>query len=89
MTPLQTKMLIRIAEDELAPGNGAEPSVKEDATTYADCVIEDAEDKGVFTSLLNAGMVWHTGKGRDAGVGLTDSGFAAYKSHKRAEANAH
>lgn len=83
MTPLQNKMLVRIAEDELAPLNGAEPSIKEDATTWADCVIEDAEDKGVFTSLLNAGMVYHQGKGRDAVVGLTDVGFAAYKLFKK------
>ena len=46
---------------------------------WADCIIEDATDKGVFTSLLNAGMVEHGGKGRDAAVNLTDAGFAEYK----------
>jgi hypothetical protein len=79
-TELQAKMLKAIATNELTPLNGAEPNSHEDATTYADMVIEDAQDKGVFTSLLNAELVWHSGKGRDAVVGLTAKGFAEYKN---------
>jgi hypothetical protein len=79
-TTLQTEMLKAIARDELTPVNGAEPESRHDAETFADCVIETAVDKGTFTSLLNAGLVWHSGKGRDAVVGLTDAGFDAYKA---------
>ena len=79
-TPLQTQMLRRIALDECTPLNGGEPQTRQDAETYANMVIEDAEDKGVFTSMLNEDLVWHSGKGRDAVVGLTDKGFAAYKA---------
>lgn len=75
MTPLQAKMMDAIASDELTPLNGARPTSKGDATTFADMVIETSADKGVFTSLMNAGLVWHSGKGRDAVVGLTDKGF--------------
>lgn len=79
-TALQANMLKAIARDELTPINGAEPTNHEDATTYADMVIETSQDKGTFTSLKNAGLVWHSGKGRDAVVGLTETGFAAYKA---------
>lgn len=79
-TKLQDAMLKKIATDELTPVNGIEPQTRFEAETFADCIIEDAEDKGVFTSLLNAGLVWHAGKGKDAIVGLTDAGFAAYKA---------
>lgn len=79
-TKLQAEMLTRIARDELTELNGAEPNKAREASTWADCVIEDAQDKGTFTSLLNADLVWHAGKGRDAVVGLTEAGFAAYKA---------
>lgn len=79
-TPLQNEMLNAIARDELTPVNGARPTNAADATTYADMVIETAEDKGVFTSLLNAGLVYHSGKGRDAVVGHTEAGFAAWSA---------
>lgn len=81
-TDLQIKMILAIAEDELAPCNGAEPDNREDATTWADCVIDNATDRGVVRSLVNAGLVYHEGKGRDAVVGLTEEGFKVYKAHK-------
>ena len=84
MTPLQKSMILKIAESELTPVNGAVPKNVDDATTWADCVIETAEDKGVFTSLKNAGLVYHTGSGRDAAVGLTAEGFAQYQTIKAA-----
>lgn len=81
-TALQAKMIVAIAEDEMAPMNGARPLVCDDATTWADSVICSAEDKGVFTSLMNAELVYHVGKGRDAVVGLTEAGFAEYNKIK-------
>lgn len=82
-TPLQMAMLKRIARDELTPVNGREPDNASDATTYADCVIQTARDKGVFTSLINEGLVWHAGKKRDAIVGLTEAGFKVYKESQK------
>lgn len=79
-TALQAAMLKKIATNEFSPVNGAEPESRFEAETFADCVIESAEDKGVFTSMLNANLVWHDGKGRDAVVGLTEAGFTTYKS---------
>lgn len=79
ITQLQKEMLRKIATNELTPVNGAEPKSANEAETYADCIIETAQDKGVFTSLMNAGLVWHSGSGRDAVVGFTDKGFNEYK----------
>lgn len=82
MTPLQQKMIVKIATNEMNTANG-NPQNAEETETWADCVIENAEDKGVFVSLVNAGLVYHDGlKKRDAGVGLTDAGFAEYTKIK-------
>lgn len=81
MTPLQKAMILKIATNEMNSANG-KPTTANETETWADGVIESAEDKGVFTSLFNAGLAYHVGKGRDAGVGLTDSGFDAYLSLK-------
>lgn len=81
-TELQSKMLVKIAEDECTPVNGARPTCREDAGTFANCVIDDAEDRGVVRSLVNAGLVNHYGTGREAVVGLTDAGFAEYNRIK-------
>ncbi len=78
-TILQIEMINAIATDELTPLNGGEPTSHKDATTYADCIINTNQDKGVFASLLNAGLVWHSGSGRDATLGLTEAGFTRYK----------
>lgn len=81
-TKLQSSMLAKIAESEFQPTNGSIPSSFDELDwVWADCIIEDAEDKGVFTSLVNAGMVEHSGnKGRDACVRLTETGWNAYKN---------
>lgn len=81
-TPLQEKMIVAIAEDEYTPLNGHEPDRAEDATTWQEMIINDSEDKGVFTSLLNAELVWSGGRGKDAGCGLTQKGFEVYKRIK-------
>lgn len=75
-TELQIEMIKKIAFDEFTEVNGRMPQDVDQTHTWADGIIETAEDKGVFTSLLNADLVWHSGKGRDAGVGLTPAGFA-------------
>lgn len=86
-TKLQQAMLAKIALSEYTPANGSEPETNDDVgQVWADCIIEDAEDKGVFTSLLNAGLVKHEGQGRDACVYLTDAGFAEYKKISAARA---
>lgn len=82
MTPLQFDMLKNIARNDHTPVNGAEPKTIDDVSwVWADCVIETVQDKGVFTSLVNAGLAKHSGhKGRDACVTLTQAGFDAYKA---------
>ena len=82
-TPLQQAMLVKIAEDLLTCVNGAVPSCADEAHTFADMIIENAQDKGVFTSLVNAGLAEHNGhKGRDGEVCLTAAGFAEYQRIK-------
>ena len=79
MTDLQLKMIKKIALDEYTPINGATPTRKEDAETWQEMVIETPEDKGVFTSLLVAGLVWSNGRGKGAACGLNAAGFAAFQ----------
>ena len=79
VTPLQADMLRRIARSEHSPLNGTEPERAEDATTWTGEIIESAQDQGVWTSLLNAGLISGTG-GREGSTSLTSAGFAAYKS---------
>ena len=79
-TELQKQMLNKIARDEMTTINGAEPLTANETHTWADSIIETPTDKGVFTSLLNAGLVWHSDHDRDAGCGLTEAGFDAYKN---------
>lgn len=77
---LQTAMLNKIARSEFSEMNGGYPNNNSDVgSIWADVIIEDSEDKGVFTSMLNAGLVAHGGKGRDATVWLTDAGFAEWQ----------
>lgn len=77
LTSLQQQMIKKIATDYLNQANGS-PECADDTSTYADGIIETAQDKGVFTSLLNAGLVDHEGTGRDAYCGLTEEGWQAY-----------
>jgi hypothetical protein len=79
MTFLQKQMLIKMARSEYTFLNGAEPNTAADTETWANVIIETTQDKGVFTSLLNASLVWHCGSGTDAVVGLTAVGFTIYE----------
>ena len=66
LTPLQAAMLKKIATDEMTCVNGAELESIEQTETWDDGIIETAQDKGVFTSLLNARLVSRIGKGCDS-----------------------
>lgn len=84
-TKLQLAMIEKIARCLLTEVNGRYPSNKDETITWADVVIEDNEDKGVFTSLKNAGLVFHDGKGRDAIVGLTEEGYKVFTENFKNE----
>ena len=79
MTDLQVKMIKKIALNEYTPINGTIPKVAEDASTWQEMIVESPQDKGVFTSLLNARMVWSSGRGKDAECGLTDKGLSEFQ----------
>lgn len=81
-TELQRKMIVRIAEDLHTPCNGARPACRADTLTWANTVIEDAEDRGVVRSLVNAGLAFHWGHNEDATLELTDEGFKEYNRIK-------
>lgn len=82
VTTLQAQMIKDIALNEMTALNGAMPETLSDIAdgVWADCVIETKQDKGTFTSLMNAGLVDHSGRGEDAIVGLTKEGFEVFKS---------
>jgi len=82
-TELQTKMIVAIAESEYNGVDGNIPETKEDAYTWAEMIIETSQDKGVFTSMLNAELVWHYQDGKDSTCGLTEKGFSEYQRIKR------
>lgn len=88
VTPLQQAMLLKIARSEFTTINGGIPGNASETETWADAIIESAEDKGVFTSLKNAELVWHSGEKKDAGVGLTEKGFAIYQAIEAARSPA-
>ena len=78
MTPLQESMLIKIATSEFTSVNGAIPESISETVNWASSIIENNQDKGVFTSLLKEGLVTHTPSGIDSLVALTSDGLAAY-----------
>lgn len=82
VTIKQANMINAIAFSEYTPVNGDHPeSLDQIDWIWADCVIESAEDKGTFTSLVNAGLAKHNGhSGSDACVTLTEKGFAVFQS---------
>ena len=83
-TELQLKLLSKIVEDDYTSFNGNAKALLEsndpnESTTWASSILETAQDKGTFTSLLNADLVWHTSEGRESKVGLTKTGFEVVK----------
>lgn len=78
-TELQKQMLINIATSEYTSSNGAEPECTEDTYTWLNVIVQTPQDKGVFTSLKNAGLIFSYGRGQDAEIGLTEKGLEEYK----------
>ena len=81
MTTLQMAMIKKIAENDYTATNGRKPETLDDiGEVWANCVIEDAQDKGVFTTLLSANLVTHrTYKNKsDNSVSLTQKGLNIY-----------
>ena len=79
VTPLQAAMLNKIAKSEFNVLDGQIPNIVEDSATWAEVIIETAQDKGVFTSLLNAGLVFHFDDGKDSTVQLSGKGLNIVK----------
>jgi len=81
VTILQAAMIKKIAYDECTPCNGARPEDHYETLTWSGNIIETAQDKGVFTSLMNADLVYHDGAdGPDAAVRLTAKGFEVFET---------
>jgi len=81
VTTLQAQMLRAIALNEHQPMNGGEPSCFEDlGPVWALDIVRTAQDKGTFTSLMNAGLAERSGEGRDTVACLTLDGYNAYKA---------
>lgn len=75
-------MIKNIATNDMTMTNGATPVTLDDiGWVWADCVLESKEDRGTFTSLVNAGLARHDGsKGREACVTLTQAGLDLFKT---------
>jgi len=92
VTTLEAAFLDKIARSEFQPANGTAPATFADTgAVWADCIIEDKQDQGVTVSLLNKGLIGHSGyvagklngKARnDAGIWLTEAGFAAWQASR-------
>ena len=83
-TELQLNLLSKIVESEYTEFNGNVKALLESnepvySGVWTSTIIENAQDKGTFVSLKNAGYVWHEGVGQDSLVGLTESGFEIVK----------
>lgn len=79
VTTLQADMLNAISKSEFNAVEGNIPDTVGDSTTWAEMIIETAQDKGVFTSLLNAGLVFHFPNGKDSTVQLSEKGLKVVK----------
>lgn len=80
MTDLQIKMMNKLAHSEYTSVNGAKPESADETTTWAFDVIESKADGGVFTSLQKLGYVWFQKDTDEDMAGMTDEGFAVWKS---------
>jgi hypothetical protein len=77
-TKLQNEMLNKMAGHEW--GSASPLEWADEVQVWASEIIETPKDKGVFTSLINAGLTYHFRDGRNSRVGMTESGFAAWKA---------
>jgi hypothetical protein len=77
VTELQYAMLCKIIEDDFTPSNGNTVEALEEGSegcfTYVNTIIEDAQDRGTATSLMNAGLIERHNSGtREDCVWLTE-----------------
>lgn len=89
MTPLQTRMIRKISGNTLNDAHG-KPANAQGTETWIDGIVETPEDRSVFDSLVEAGIVYHRYAQKvmqdgvrfipdsEYRVGLTEAGFAAY-----------
>lgn len=94
LTDLQKKMMIAIARSEFTVVNGAEPQTIDDVgEVWTNVIVESLRDankeeittkvaRGVWTSLLNAGLIDGYG-GRDGGTWFTEAGWEVYQRECR------
>ena len=90
-THLQNCMIDNIVHSEYQPfgGRGEPESFDQLNWVWAEFIIECAQDKGTFTSLVNAGLAEHDGAGgKEAAVRITRAGFDVYKANKKASEKA-
>ena len=82
VTELQKAMLIKIATCEFNGVDGIADELDQpfQSTTLANMIIESCQDKGVFTSMLNADLVFHNSDEADSTVGFTQKGFEIFKN---------
>ena len=78
LTAGQAQMLKNIMCNEHQPLNGAVPKQFTDIREiWASEVVRSGADKGTLTSLINAGLVVHWGRGADSCVRMTQEGWDA------------
>ena len=84
VTELQYKMLCKIIEDDFTPSNGNTVEALDEGPdgcfTYVNQIIEDAQDRGTATSLMNAGLIERHNSGtREDCVWLTEEAVEIMK----------
>jgi len=78
ITAGQAKMLKDIMCNEHQPLNGRVPDQFSDIREiWTSEVVRSGSDKGTLTSLINAGLVVHWGRGADSCVQMTQEGWDA------------
>lgn len=78
ITAGQAQMLKNIMCNEHQPLNGRMPENFADIREiWTSEVVRNASDKGTLTTLINAGLVIHWGRGADSCVRMTQDGWDA------------
>ena len=78
LTAGQAQMLKNIMCNEHQPLNGKVPDeFSEICEIWTSEVVRSFADKGTLTSLINAGLVVHWGRGADSCVRMTQEGWDA------------
>jgi hypothetical protein len=78
LTAGQAQMLKNIMCNEHQPLNGKIPEqFSEIQEIWTSEVVRNLSDKGTLTSLINAGLVVHWGRGADSCVRMTQEGWDA------------